>query len=273
MPDFVEGEHRLRAGLQRLWARHARLDLGGMGMSLDEWSAHGAAPLTVLLDVDGVLADFTGGCLPLLRVLRNDPRLQREDLYSWTLTDGLSPEKVERFYEHCNSDGWCRGLEVLEEGRTLWQWLTSLGVKIVFATAPMRGRTWRADRAMWLMDKGFLTDPADLRFSSKKWELPGEILIDDRVDSVVKFAQARRESGQAGGGSVLFPTPHNRFVPGEVMEEVHGMAQGFDWHRPRAYGFDRSVHGIQPDTAYRNGLLKAMLSLCPAAPDGAESDG
>jgi 5'(3')-deoxyribonucleotidase len=262
--DFVEKEHLLRAGLQRLQARHARLGLDGKGWMEGEWAAHGAAPVTVLLDVDGVLADFTGKCLPLLRVLHENPRLQREDLHTWTLTDGLPPAKVERFYAHCNSEGWCRDLEVLEEGRALWQWLVSLGVKVVFATAPMRGRTWRADRAMWLMDKGFLVEPSDLRFSSKKWELPGEILIDDRVDTVLQFARSRRESGQAGGGGVLFPTLQNRFVSAEVLDEVRSMEQGFDWHRPRAYGFYRSVQGIQPDTAYRDGLLKALLSLCPA---------
>lgn len=168
----------------------------------------GKSEMKILLDCDGVLADFIGGALQEInRIMWPHGRaFGRAAVTKRDMVAALGIEEhryeIEAIfrrpgfaYELPAIDGAVRGVASLK----------ALGT-IRIATAPMPDAAcWYAERINWLMSR-FNIHPGNVSFlpASKKHELSADIFVDDDPDTVRRWGEAYPD-----GLSVLFAQPHN----------------------------------------------------------------
>lgn len=160
----------------------------------------------LLLDIDGVLADFVGPFLDTVdRVLGK--RFQREDVDQWDVCKaiGLSPEDGEEITKHyvC-SRGWCESMPVFDGAKEGVKRLQEIA-EVYFVTSPMKGSIyWMGERTRW-MEEHFGVDSKHVVFTSHKHIIYGDALVDDGVHNLRTW-HARWKPRLA----ICWDTPHNR---------------------------------------------------------------
>jgi 5'(3')-deoxyribonucleotidase len=160
----------------------------------------------VLVDCDGVLADFTQAALDLV-FEETGERHRPEDIKTWEIfeTIGVGNKDLQkRTYDKIKSKGQCFALSVYPEAQ---EGLKKLGeiAEVVIVTAPFYGsETWVHERETWL-EKHFKVDAHDIIHARKKYHVYGDFLIDDRAKHIRKWS--RRWPGSHG---LLWDGPGNR---------------------------------------------------------------
>ncbi len=162
-------------------------------------------PTTVMLDMDGVIANFIGGAISA-----HGQDFQHDDVDEWNWYEkhwGMSDEDFwiplnsERFWVTLRRYSWsCHVLEVIKE---------ELGsdVEICFCTNPGHFVGAIPAKIRWLKNEGFMGDDCHTQQfipTSRKGRLakPDVLLIDDSGLNVQEFALD-------GGQAILFPQPWN----------------------------------------------------------------
>lgn len=159
---------------------------------------------TVLVDVDGVLADFIGPYLDVIHTLTGR-RYTREQVTSWSVTDalGLSDEEHHALGHHVvSTPGFCASLPVLPDARDGIERLRSVA-EVYIVTSPWKGRHWAGERLEWLREHFGINERHVVQCRAKHL-VHGDVLVDDRTSTVQEWYEAR------GGVPVLWDTPHNR---------------------------------------------------------------
>ncbi len=165
----------------------------------------------ILLDVDGVQADFVTAYLGMLNLVTG--RAHRyEDVTNWQFSKCVSsPEEDREVWGLIDrSPGLVRNLG--------WHDGAEKGVAALRALAPVRAVTsphygphWVPERAHWLMDRGYAK--RDIIFCSAKEDVPGTLLVEDRLANAVDWAQHHPNSL-----SILMNAPWNQGpLPGNVI--------------------------------------------------------
>lgn len=142
--------------------------------------------LRILLDVDGVLADFLTPALATInRKMKSNHRL--EDMRSWHLFDAFGvPKKLQdECYDEWKAPGWCRNLSVYSGAKEGVDELRKLG-DVFIVTSPMNGETWTNERERWLAHH-FAFDRKHVIHAEPKWVCSGDVLIDDKTDTLVQW--------------------------------------------------------------------------------------
>lgn len=140
----------------------------------------------VLLDVDGVLADFHTPCLDLINRY-GGTKHSMNDLSEWDLFNalGIDPEVKHLVYEYMKQPGWCRQIGVYPEAKEGVARLREVA-DVYVVTSPMNGPTWTHERDRWLMYHfGFTTK--QIVHTSAKYLCAGDALIDDKIDNLLKW--------------------------------------------------------------------------------------
>lgn len=159
----------------------------------------------VLLDVDGVLADFLTPAIQILNThsghLYTPDHLQDWDVFS------LYPRACEKpFYAACSEPGFCRGLSVIEGSAWFVEELFRLS-DVFVVTSPMNlSPTWAWEREQWLMEHFGIPSHKVIHTSAKHVCL-GDVLIDDRPANVDRWQRAHPT-----GVGLLWDAPYNRQV-------------------------------------------------------------
>lgn len=159
----------------------------------------------VLLDVDGVLADFVGGYLRLLAehtgIVATHEQVTQFDIGA---SLGLTKDQAARMKRAVGSaeqfarslsplPGAIEGVRALQEVADVW-----------IATSPWNSNpTWCHDREWWLKEH-FGIPHARVTHTSAKHMLRGDFLVDDKTETLQKWLA----EGQSG--AVQWETPHNR---------------------------------------------------------------
>lgn len=195
----------------------------------------------VLVDVDGVIADFCGKVSEYIED-RFDIEIDRSKIYSDVReeADGLWDDSCEAYIR---SEGFAQTLDELPGGVE--------GVKkimkerdVVFVTSPYDSSpTWCFDRFAWLKERFDITRD-DIIFARDKRFIDGITLIDDRFENVVDWSIYNERC------SILKKTSQNEadlnkseFVGGSFYTyEQHGAGYTFatffaldSWDRIAAY--------------------------------------
>ncbi len=134
----------------------------------------------VILDVDGVLADFVTPAVELINSLSGTDH-KVTDVHTWELYQDLGvPFHIEETTrEIMQSEGWCASLKPYPEAIPALHKLDELGAEIIIATSPLGGRHWMADRTEWLQD--VLSIPHfQVIHTHLKGLLRADIFVDDR---------------------------------------------------------------------------------------------
>lgn len=145
----------------------------------------GAQSLTlrVLLDCDGVLADFITPALGIVRDLC-DRELVHDDVVDYDLGQ-LVPEHLRaEFWRRTAELGFCLSLRPYEGALQAFGELQAAGHTVEIVTAPMRGSaTWASERREWL--NWYFGIPAKRVHSTHdKADVPGDLFLDDNPTHV-----------------------------------------------------------------------------------------
>jgi len=160
----------------------------------------------VLLDVDGVLADFVGAYLDLLNITCGI-KATREQITSFDIGTslGLTDEQAARVKRAIgNEPQLARSLDVYPGAVDGVERLAKVA-DVYIVTSPWNSNpTWMHDREHWLRE-WFCIPHSRVVHTSAKHLCRGDFLVDDKTDTLHKWA---REN--PNGTPVQWKTPHNR---------------------------------------------------------------
>lgn len=165
----------------------------------------------VLLDCDGVLADFHTPCLEIIRELTGQDH-KITDIGEWNIFDSLGIDSDTRAatYDRMNKPGWCYSLKPypgVAQGVEALRMIAD----VYIVTSPMRGDTWHREREIWLYNHFGITTK-NIVHTSSKHVVHGDVLIDDREDNLIAW---RKEYVNRYGIAIKWVThPHqpNHYV-------------------------------------------------------------
>lgn len=170
----------------------------------------------VLLDCDGILADFYAAALDTIAEL-SGVRHDLEALHHWEIFASIGDDDLrERTYTAMNAPGYC--LERIQPMPEAAEGLARLrrAADVLIVTAPFRSASWPAERLRWLHEH--LGVPADqVVFSARKHEVAGDLFVDDNPAQVQAWEAEHRPRG---GVALVWDRPYNR--RGVSLERVGG---------------------------------------------------
>ena len=173
--------------------------------------------MRILLDVDGVLANFTGHTLDTL-VKMGGPSIRYEDITEWDVLSKIPAEWRGSLVQAWRKPGWCRSMPQYEGANLGVGALMNLG-DVHFVTAGMpKSPTWADERVEWLRYY-YGVDHRDVTFTHAKEWVEGDVFIDDKEEHVIEW-YARHPTGCA----ILFMQPYNR-----VSRMPRGVHASNDW--------------------------------------------
>jgi 5'(3')-deoxyribonucleotidase len=169
----------------------------------------------VLLDVDGVLADFTAKVIQTARDITGKTLIEG-DFHDYDVFRTVGREHEDAVRKAWSSPGWCASLNPYDGASAFVARLRKTH-RVYFVTAPMPGAPhWYWERHQWL-DSNFGASYRDVIFTTAKHVVCGDFLVDDKPSNLEEWA-VHNPSGTA----VVFDQPYNRQVQSCV----------------RAYGYD-----------------------------------
>lgn len=144
---------------------------------------------TVLVDCDGVLADFAAAALKVLYE-ETGHQYSTDAIKTWEIFDSLPepPEVKTQVYDILKGPGGCSSIPVypgaLEGLRKLKQY-----ADIIVVTSPFKGSaTWAHEREEWL-ENIFGDVISYVVHTHHKERIHGEIFIDDKVSHVIEWGE------------------------------------------------------------------------------------
>jgi 5'(3')-deoxyribonucleotidase len=160
--------------------------------------------LTILVDVDGVLADLVGATIAEANFLTSLDRKPSEQT-SWEILNLYSKEHHDRIIsETFHKPGFCRQLPVMLGAQAFIRELRTLG-SVYIVTAPWPVAHWMWERTEWLMEHfGFAPSEIMQVPTGLKPLVRGDVFIDDKPETVVEWENLNR------GAGILVDAPYNQ---------------------------------------------------------------
>lgn len=158
----------------------------------------------ILVDVDGVLANFVGAVLDFINE-KHGTILTPDDIH-----DDLN-KSIPQYYDNdlikfITSKGFCQTLQVLPGAKEAIDKFKSNNFKIIFVTSPyLNAPTWTYDRLKWLK-KHFGAKRDDVIFARNKKYIDGLTLIDDLPRNCIEWHNYQNSLI----GATLFSRPWNK---------------------------------------------------------------
>lgn len=150
---------------------------------------------TLLLDVDGVIADFETRFLALARIVTGRQIVRDPTHSDMGRQCALSEEEAREVWDHVRQIPFAREIDPYPIAVESVLELREI-VNVYFVTAPMRGHpTWAHDREQWLRDL-FGDLGQNVISTHHKYCVRGHIFVDDRTKHVDSWSRAHPE-GQA----------------------------------------------------------------------------
>lgn len=174
--------------------------------------------MKILIDCDGVLSDFTGSILEKLNS-KLSTKYRREDITDFDIPKVFNiPKDV--FWSLTKGEGFCLNMQPLTGAKDAILELRNLG-EIKIATSPIDSKYWHRERILWLRKLGLKDD--EIIFASDKTWLKADVLIEDKLSTVLSWAKAYPQSL-----SLICDATYNQFPPSlQVPANVHRV---YDWN-------------------------------------------
>jgi 5'(3')-deoxyribonucleotidase len=188
---------------------------------------------TVLLDCDGVLADFVGGLLPMLSAIaQRDVLREHVTHFDIGASLGFTAQQASSFKRMISgSRGWCEALPVLAGAVDGVRELREIA-DVYIVTSPWNScPTWTHEREVWLR-RHFDIPHANVLHVSAKHLVRGDVFVDDKTSTVIAWHKAHPEAT-----ALRWSTPHNR------LDEYAGSSTN-DWSVVRAV----ALAAVEDDT-------------------------
>jgi len=167
--------------------------------------------MRVLVDVDGVLADFVGAYLCVasdeyFRATGNARLFSRDEVTDWDICSGLGIGEIrDAVNSRVSAPGFANSLDTIDP---MVQMVNNLiaeeSGEIVFVTSPWKSSpTWKRDRLAWL-ECHFGDAGRNVIFTGEKYGVRGDIMIDDRYENLVSW-----KSENPNGVAIIASQPWN----------------------------------------------------------------
>lgn len=158
----------------------------------------------ILLDVDGVIADFTGKVLSLGDTVFGTS-FTFQDVKTWDLFSLFSPEQAQVLTNYICAEKFCYGIEVLPGAKEAVAKLRELG-DVYAVTAPWwDSKHWLYERTEWLK-KHFGFSNGSIVHTGAKHLVRGDVMIDDKPENLYDW------SNKVKGLSILIDAPYNQLI-------------------------------------------------------------
>ncbi|SEM87540.1 hypothetical protein [Paenibacillus sp. OV219] len=172
---------------------------------------------TILFDLDDVLADFLSSLIERYNFRYNDS-LMIDDVTQWDLSKVVKKECGSRIYDFYQEPGLFRYLKPKEHATEVLKRLIDTGFEIVIVSDAPAGHSYddfvldktkitnpSDDKRKWISENLPMIDKNNIVFTSQKWRIMGDILVDDRPDTFNKFQEL-------GRNAILMDQPYNQEI-------------------------------------------------------------
>jgi 5'(3')-deoxyribonucleotidase len=135
----------------------------------------------ILLDCDGVLADFCSLCFDFIEK-NTGKKFAYEDVTQWDIFEALNVKHLENdFRSYIAEGGKCLEIKPYHESIAAINDLKK-DFEIVVVTSPLNVASWVVERTQWLK-KHFDFKKEDVIFATRKECVSGDFIIDDHVEN------------------------------------------------------------------------------------------
>ncbi len=171
----------------------------------------------ILLDVDGVLADFMGEVIRWANYFAQAEKYTRTSFPNYEVFDQLTPREKQYVFSQITEEGFCGSIPVIHGAHDGVELLRNYG-EVYFVISPWwSSRHWIHERTKWL-EHHFKVKNSHMVHTSAKHLVRGDLLVDDRVETVVHW-QRRHPDGRG----VIWTTEHNK------LDEAPGIYRTNNW--------------------------------------------
>lgn len=181
---------------------------------------------TILLDIDGVAANFIEGCRPVVEKMLGR-RIRHDDVDQFMIEKalGLTAAQTEELYATVMTEGWCRSLPAYagaKEGvARLREFAHVSPVTAHFFTS----KSWVWERDEWIVEHLGIPK-TDVHHTHSKFRVDGDALVDDKTSHLSAWKR-RHPKGHA----VLFKRRYNEndgWVGGETIDGWPSLVEYFE---------------------------------------------
>lgn len=159
----------------------------------------------VLLDIDGVAANFIEGCRPAAERIVGRT-FHHDDIDQWLIEKALGMDDVQtqELYQHIIEEGWCRALPAYEHAAESISKIREYATIVPLTAHFHDSKTWAWERDEWIFAHLGISK-TDVIHTHRKFQVDGDVLIDDKP-SHLRTWRARRPSRCA----ILFQRTYNK---------------------------------------------------------------
>lgn len=141
----------------------------------------------ILLDIDGVAANFIAGCLPYIKDLTGrDHHHDDVDQFMIEKALGLDDGQTQALYARVASEGWCRALPAYEEAKGGVAELRTFADVIPVTSHFFSGKNWVYERDEWIVEHLGIAK-TDIVHTHRKFQIDGDMLIDDKTAHLINW--------------------------------------------------------------------------------------
>jgi len=171
----------------------------------------------ILVDMDEVLADFIDAWLTLYNQDYDD-NLTIEDLKSWKTSLYVKPACGEKIYDYFKKPGLFRHLKVRPYAQEFIQNLLDNNYTVLIVSDSPEGNSYcdytedttrignpADDKRKWLAEHFPMIPSSHIIFTSQKWYVQGDVLVDDKPATYQEFEKRGRLS-------ILVDQPYNKDI-------------------------------------------------------------
>lgn len=157
----------------------------------------------ILLDVDGVLANFSKSFLAVANEVCGT-EVKFDDITDYNIYSFFPADKKQEVKARISEEGFCSSIEVLPGAQEAVEELKKIA-NVYTLSAPVDSKTWVYERDLWLRNNFGISHHNQI-FTHSKHLVFGHVLIEDSFDNVAVWARFN-PGGKLG---LLWETPYNK---------------------------------------------------------------
>jgi 5'(3')-deoxyribonucleotidase len=176
---------------------------------------------TALIDVDGVLAAFTPHTLTCV-----GGRVKPSEIVTWEIRDYLDEKEKAELKKLWHDPDWWLAIPVLDGAREGVEHLREIGYEVVAITAPFHScKDWEGVRRAWLKKHFDISHDHMMSVpGNKKARVHGDLLIDDKLETVEAWAHRWTSAANAYERAFLFDASYNQTPNGSATKLLRLMS-------------------------------------------------